>query len=109
MNRDFGQKKTKGCFSSKARFLAISDFPALVTKIATAHRANGVCPARLAAFFSEEHGCAALKEGRRVVAREIYICKVASCGVLKIKNGPTEKGRGAGGGRQAAGGGKLRP
>ena len=54
-------KKTKGCFSSKARFAAVSDFRALVVrKIVTAHRVHGVCPARLAAFFSEERGCAAL-------------------------------------------------
>ena len=33
---------------------------ALVSQIPTAHRAHGVCPARLAAFFSEERGCAAL-------------------------------------------------
>ena len=32
----------------------------LVSKFTTAHRAHGVCPARLAAAFSEERGCAAL-------------------------------------------------
>ena len=32
-------------------------------EIVTAHRVHGVCPARLAAFFSEERGCAALLDG----------------------------------------------
>ena len=59
MNRDFG-KKTKGCFSSKARFSAVIDAFCSSKEIVTAHRVHGVCPARLAAFFSEERGCAAL-------------------------------------------------
>ena len=46
----------------QARFSAVADFRALVRKIVTAHRVHGVCPARLAAFFSEERGCAALPE-----------------------------------------------
>ena len=36
------------------------DFSALVQEIPTAHRSHGVCPARLAAFFSEDRGWAAL-------------------------------------------------
>ena len=61
MTAAFG-KKTKGCFSSKARFSAVVDAFCSSKEIATAHRAHGVCPARLAAFFSEERGCAALSQ-----------------------------------------------
>ena len=52
-------KKTKGCLSSKARFSAVVDAFCSSKEIPTAHRVHGVCPARLAAFFSEERGCAA--------------------------------------------------
>ena len=37
---DFGIKKTKRCFSSKARFSAVTGFRALVRKTPTAHRPN---------------------------------------------------------------------
>ena len=61
MNSQLSVKKTKGCFSSKARFSAVTHtFLSSSKKIVTAHLVHGVCPARLAAFFSEERGCAAL-------------------------------------------------
>ena len=86
MNRDFG-KKTKGCFSSKARFSAVSAAFCSSKEIVTAHRAHGVCPARLAVFFSEERGCAALsreEEAARVVAADaasIVVSSAASEGI----------------------------
>ena len=70
MNRDFG-KETKGCFSSKAQFSAVIDVFCSSIAIPTAHRVHGVCPARLAAFFSEERGCAALQ---RLVMNNCVLC-----------------------------------
>ena len=84
MNRDFG-KKTKGCFSSKARFSAVTDAFCSSKEIVTAHRVHGVCPARLAAFFSEERGCAALRSS--IVAIKCFGI-VASCHSSEVGDVP---------------------